>query len=184
MEVAMSENFPAIDTLVDFVTGKKIPNIGSEENRQAVERFLVDSKGYAKDDIKVDVAIEVLAGGKPYRSAVDLAIRLEGLYVMLIKCVAGSMGSWEREIIAAARLLQDYQIPYAVVSDGSGALIMNTITGKRVAKGLDAIPSRDKAATEIASIQLQPYPEDRLEREKIIFRSYDTMNVNVRRDNA
>jgi hypothetical protein len=181
----MSEILPATETLVDFITGKKIPNIGSEENRQAVERFLVESKGYGKDDIEVDVAIEVLAGGTPYRSAVDLAIRLdEGLYFMLIKCVAGSMGSWEREIIAASRLLKDYQIPYAVVSDGSGALILNTLTGKRIAKGMDAIPSRDKAVTEIRSIQLQPYPEDRLEREKIIFRSYDTMNVNVIRDNT
>ncbi len=180
----MSQSFSSTDTLVDFITGKKIPDIGSEANRQAVERFLVESKGYSKADIDVDLPIEILAGGKPYRSRVDLAVRVDTFYFMLIKCVAGSMGSWEREIIAAARLLKDYQIPYAAVSDGTGALIMNTVTGRRVSRGLEAIPSRDEAATEIETLQLQPYPEDRMEREKIIFRSYDTMNVNVSRDNG
>lgn len=177
----MSAIVPSGNTLNDFITGKEIPDIGSEQNRQAVERFLVETKGYARDDIDVDLEIEILAGGKPYRSKIDLAVKAGGICFMVMKCVAGSMGSWEREIIAAARLLKDYQIPYAVVSDGVDALVMDTVTGKRASRGLDAIPSKDKAAMEMGSIQLQPYPEDRLEREKIIFRSYDTMNVNVNR---
>jgi hypothetical protein len=30
-------------------------------------------------------------------------------------------------------------------------------------------------------VRLQPFPKERLERERIIFRSYDEMNVNVQR---
>ena len=33
-------------TLIDFITGRETPNIGAEENRQVVERFLVEQKGY------------------------------------------------------------------------------------------------------------------------------------------
>ena len=34
------------DTLVDYITGKTVANVGAEANRQAVERFLVQKKGY------------------------------------------------------------------------------------------------------------------------------------------
>ena len=30
--------------ITDFVTGKDVPNIGAEENRQVVERFLIEQK--------------------------------------------------------------------------------------------------------------------------------------------
>ena len=44
-------------TLVDFVTGREVPNIGAEENRQAVERLLVEQKGYDREEIEVEVPI-------------------------------------------------------------------------------------------------------------------------------
>jgi hypothetical protein len=182
MELRVSEVSHSINTLVDFITGREIPNIGAEENRQAVERFLVEAKGYAKEDIEVDVDIEMLVAGRPYSSRIDLVAKVDGIRFMAFKCVAGSLGSWEREIIAAARLLEGYQIPYAVVSDGKSALVMDTVSGKRAGEGLAAIPSKDKAIMELKTIPLQPYPEERLEREKIIFRSYDMMKMNIIRD--
>ena len=36
------------EMIADFITGKQIPLIGSEENRQAVCRFLVEKKGFKK----------------------------------------------------------------------------------------------------------------------------------------
>jgi cyanate lyase len=59
---------------------------------------------------------------------------------------------------------------------------MDTVSGKRAGEGLAAIPSKDKAIMELKTIPLQPYPEERLEREKIIFRSYDMMKMNIIRD--
>ena len=40
--------------ITDFVTGKEIPNVGAEENRQMVARFLVKEKGFSKEDIEID----------------------------------------------------------------------------------------------------------------------------------
>ena len=34
----------------------------------------------------------------------------------------------------------------------------------------------------LKSYELQPFPEERREREKLIFRTYDSMNVNVQRN--
>lgn len=168
--------------ITDFVTGEKIPDVGAEANRQMVEKVLVTEKGYAKKDIEVNAPIEVTIGDEPYRSSVDLVVSVHGKRYMAIKCAPGSLGSREREIVSAARLLDEYQIPVSVVSDGKTAMVLDTVSGKKIGEGLDAIPSK-KALQEMAkSFKLQPVAEKRLDREKLIFRSYDSMNVNVGRN--
>ncbi len=169
--------------ITDFVTGREVPNIGAEENRQAVAQYLVNEKGYLKDDIEVDVKIELTIAGEPYDSQVDLAVRVSGgrLQIMAIKCAAGSLGSREREIVAAARLLENYQIPYAVVSDGKTAIVLDTVSGKKTGAGMAAIPSKEAAVNMLDSYQPISLPVDRREREKLIFRTYDSENVNVQR---
>ncbi|HDM75422.1 MAG TPA: hypothetical protein ENG51_03015, partial [Deltaproteobacteria bacterium] len=138
--------------------------------------------GYTKKDIEVDAPLEVTIGNEPYRSSVDLVISVDGTRYMVIKCAPGSLGSREREIVSAARLLDEYQIPVSVVSDGKTAVVLDSVSGKKIGEGLDAIPSK-KALQETAnSLELQPLPEKRLDREKLIFRSYDSMNVNVGRN--
>lgn len=175
----MPEDKEFNDTLVDFITGREVPHIGAESNRQAVERFLVEEKGYAKTDIQVDAPIEINVDGEPYSSTIDLLVGLKGKKVMAVRCVAGSLGSWEREILSAARLLAPYQIPRAIVSDGSKAIVLDTVTGKTMGGEMADIPSKSAAAELVEDTNLQPYPEERVAREKIIFRSYDLMKVNV-----
>ena len=113
--------------ITDFVTGREVPNVGAEENRQAVEKLLVEDKGSLKEEIKVDGDIDITVGGEPYQSQVDLVVGVDGgtMPFMVIKCAAGSLGSREREIVAAARLLDEYQVPCAVVSDGKTAAVLD-----------------------------------------------------------
>ena len=178
----MIDKGKTFNTIIDFITGKETPEIGSEANRQKVERLLVADKGFAKRDIEVDADIEIVVGGEVYRSQIDLVVTVEEKKFMVIKCVAASLGSWEREILSAARLLDRYQIPLAVVSDGKTAIVLDTLGSKKVGEGLGAIPSKDEAKKVLATLTLSPLPEKRREQEKIIFRSYDSMNVNVRRN--
>ena len=168
--------------IIDFVTEKEIPNVGAEENRQAVERILVDEKGYSKKDIAVDVDLELTVAGEPYRSQIDLVVSLESNRFMAIKCAAASLGSREREILAAARLLEENQLPFSVVSDGKTAIVLDTVSGKKLGEGLNAIPSKAQARKKLKAITLLPFPKERREREKLIFRSFDSMNVNVGRN--
>jgi hypothetical protein len=180
----MSNTLKPYETLIDAVTGKEIPNIGAEENRQAVARFLLEKKGYLTKDIEVDVAITMIVAGEPYRSSVDLVVSADGgkTRFMAFKCAAGSLGSREREIVAAARLLYHYQIPFSVVSDGKSAVVLDTVAGKKVGEGLDSIFSKEEAFEKLQSLELQPFPQDRLKRERLIFRTYDIENVNVQRN--
>ena len=101
---------------------------------------------------------------------------------MAIKCAAASLGSREREILAAARLLGENQLPFSVVSDGKTAIVLDTVSGKKLGQGLIAIPSKEEAQEKLKAIKPLPFPKEKREREKLIFRSYDSMNVNVSRN--
>lgn len=170
--------------ITDFVTGKEIPNVGAEENRQMVAQFLVAEKGFSKADIEADVDIELTVAGELYRSQIDLVVSIDGgaTRFMAIKCAAASLGSREREILAASRLLDENQLPFSVVSDGKTAIVLDTVSGKKLGEGLNAIPSKGEAREKLKTLQLRPFPKEKLEREKLIFRSYDSMNVNVSRN--
>jgi hypothetical protein len=181
----MSATIKPYEFVIDYVTGKEIPNIGAEENRQSVARFLVEEKGFLKEDIEIDVDIEMTIDGQIYKSQIDLILSVNDgkTRFMAIKCAAGSLGSREREIVAAARLLdQNYQIPFAAVSDGKTAIVLESISGKKVGEGMDAIHSKKEAIAMMASFVRVPFPQKRLERERLIFRTYDSQNVNVQRN--
>ncbi|WP_319522077.1 type I restriction enzyme HsdR N-terminal domain-containing protein [uncultured Desulfosarcina sp.] len=168
------------DIIVDFITGQSVPHVGPEINRQRVERYLVEEKGYRREEILVDAPIAVDIDGETYRSTVDLVVRIDERPLIAVKCAAGSLGSREREIVSAARLLAASPLPIAVVSDGSDATVLDGGSGKKTGSGMTAIPSRDEAIDMTRAEPLPPVPADRLAREKLVFRSYDSMNVNVR----
>ena len=167
--------------LNDFITGKEVPNIGAEENRQKVERLLVEKKGYGKDDIEVDADLRFTIEDEEIRSQVDLVVRVLDKRFMVLRCVPGSLGSRHRETLASARLLDVYQVPFSVVTDGKDADVLDTVTGEVIGQGMNAIPSKEEGMKHLEDTVLQPLPQERLERQRIIFRSYDEMNINVQR---
>jgi len=171
-------------TLTDYITGREVPNVGAEENRQAIERYLVEEKGFAREEIDVDVDLELTIKGDVYRSQLDLVVSGDGgdHAAMVVKCCAGSLASRQREVISAARLLKDYQLPFAVVSDAKSAIVLDTISGTVLGNGLKAIPSKAEIQIKMKSARLVPLPAARREKEKLIFRTYDRDNVNVGRN--
>jgi len=167
------------NTITDYITGQPVKNIGPEASRQIFEKFLVQDKGWAKEDIKVNEKIIVQFKGKDYISKIDLIVFCNDKAFMAVTCVAGSIGSYEREILSGARLIFDYQIPFAVSTDAMDAIIMNTLSGKKFGQGLNAIPSREKAFEMIKSLEYQPYDENKKEREMIIYRSFNMEKINI-----
>ncbi len=165
--------------LIDFVTGKPVADIGAEANRQAVERYLVEDKGYLKSDIAVDYGIEFPVAGEVYRARIDLVVSVDGRQVMVIKCAAGSLDSRQKEVVSAARVLGEYRIPFSIASDGQTAIIYDAVSGKKIGEGLEKIPSPDAARAQLRQFTPVEATADRMERDRLVFRSYDSMNVNV-----
>lgn len=165
--------------ITDYITGQSVKNIGPEASRQIFEKFLVQDKGWAKEDIKVNEKIIVQFKGKDYISKIDLIVFCNDKAFMAVTCVAGSIGSYEREILSGARLIFDYQIPFAVSTDARDAIIMDTLSGKKFDQGLNAIPSREKAFEMVKSLEYQPFDENKKEREMIIYRSFNMEKINI-----
>ncbi|MBF0211158.1 MAG: type I restriction enzyme HsdR N-terminal domain-containing protein [Desulfamplus sp.] len=171
-------------TLIDYITGKMVPDVGAEGSRQLFEKFLVENRGYDRADILVDVPIKVMFKGDEYVSTVDLIILCNQKPIMAARCVAGSLGSYEREILAASRLVYtDLQIPFSVSTNGKDALVRDVISGKPICKpngdkyeieeGLEAVLSKSDAMKLLDSFEYLPFDPKKKEREMIIFRSYD-----------
>ena len=156
------------------------PISGRRKNRQAVERFLVEQKGFDRDDIAVDAPIELNIAGEVYRSRIDLVVRVAGKRFMCIKCAAGSLGS--RGAGDRCRSPASGPLPDPLCRglrwkdrprDG------DRLRKKRSARGLTAIPAKDEAhAAPGRHAPLPPSPRSGATGESLIFRSYDSMDVN------
>ena len=161
------------DILIDYITGKPVPDVGAEGSRQLFEKILVDVKGFSKQEIRVDEPITVTFQGQPYHSTLDLVVFCEDQPFMAVRCIAGSLGSYEREILAGARLIYEHQIPFSVSTNGMDALVREVITGKPAGEGMDAVPTRQWAVEHLRTMEKQTFPEKKKEREMILFRSYN-----------
>lgn len=180
----MADTLKPYRMIEDFITGRQVPEVGPESNRQAIERLLVTEKGYAKNDVAVDVPIEFSVGGQRYASQLDLVVSLDAgaTPVMVIKCVAGSLGSCEREVLSSARVFDPRrQVPLAVVSDGKTAVVLDTVSGRKIGEDLASIPEKSAAQGLLETAPRPACPAARLERERLIFRTYDCEYVNVAR---
>ncbi len=167
-----------MEQINDFITGKKIDIIGPEISRQEFEKFLVQTKGYDKTEIRVDEPITVRFKDEEYSSSIDLIVLCRDRAVMAVTCVAGSIGSYEREILAGARLVYDDQIPLAVSTDARDAVIMDTLTGQTIGQGLDAVPSKEEAEKLLEGHTGEPLDPERIKGEMIIFRSFNLEKIN------
>lgn len=161
-------------TLVDFVTGEKVPDTLAERIRQKTERFLVENKGYSKDDIEVGKEFETDVGSETIKSKADLIIRLGGKGIMVIKCIYGALMTGERLVLSYARLLEPYQIPFAVVTNGENTNVFGTVSGQVLDGGPEAIPSKDDL--NIEEIEFIKFPEDKIEMEKRVLAAFELID--------
>lgn len=176
-KVHLGEKRMYCQILQDYITGKDVPNTGPEEQRQAVEKFLVEEKGCPKEAVRVDFPLTLHLGEEVHDTKLDLVVFAGDIPLMVVKCVAGSLDSWVRETVAAARILTpSHQLPFAVVSDGVTALVHDGISGKILGEGLAAIPSWKALCAWAAENPSVPLPADRVHRQKLVFRTYDILN--------
>jgi hypothetical protein len=143
--------------------------------RTMVKDHLMFEKGYADGDIETDRVFEIAAGDAKEKTSVDYLITLGGRRFMVIKCSPGALESRERHLISFARVVETYQIPFALVTDGNKARLLDVVKGKFLSEGFDSIPSKTQALAMIASMNFYPYPEGKVEREKRILLAFDSI---------
>ena len=166
----------------DFITGREITDTDDECYRQKLARFLVEVKGYEKGDIGPKRRIEMEIEGKRVLSMVDFVVSVEGRPFMVIKYGPGSLVTRERPALAAARVLEDYQIPLTVVTNGEDAEILDTVSGKVLSTGIKAITDKATAIESFRKITPARLSANQVETEKRILSAYDYLEHDLECD--
>jgi len=160
--------------LADYITGETLKDTHDERYRQRLARLLVESKGYRKADIIPRFPLPVSAGEhKRALIRVDFKVSLSGRTCMIIKYGPGSLVTRHRPALASTKLLESYQIPYVVVTNGETADILAGATGKRISSGLESIPSRTELGQLTANRIFDGISRERAEMESRILYAYE-----------
>jgi hypothetical protein len=133
-----------LGTLSDFLTGEALDDTLDERYRQKIARWLVEQKRYGLQEIEPRRNLLLQAGHRRAVIKIDFVVRMAGRVGMVIRFGPGSLVSRERPALAVSRLLEAYQIPIAVVTNGEDAEVLAAGSGRILGRGLDAIPSRSE----------------------------------------
>ncbi len=159
----------------DFITGKEILDTDDERMRQKIARFLVEVKGYSREDIEVKREIELICVNEKAVSIVDFVVKISNKRFIVIRYGPGSLVTRERAALAAARILETYQIPLTIVTNGEEAEILDTITGDVISTGLQSIPSKAHAQEQIETMHFKDLSPKKVEAEKRILFAFDAL---------
>ncbi|MBF0525301.1 MAG: type I restriction enzyme HsdR N-terminal domain-containing protein [Deltaproteobacteria bacterium] len=163
------------ETIIDFLTGREFPDSDDEQIRQRLERLLIEEKGYGRDEAAVGVAIDLSMDGRVEAAEAHLVIKLGGRQGMVIQCARGSMVTRHREALSLARLIGPVVIPFAAVTNGRDAEVLDTATGSVIAAGLAALPDRVTLMKYLAGVPEMEIDEKRRLKEKRILAAFSTL---------
>ncbi|MGB9822859.1 type I restriction enzyme HsdR N-terminal domain-containing protein [Thermodesulfovibrio sp.] len=134
-------------------------------------QYLIE-RGYTLDNIELNRGYEVVVSEKEkFITSVDILIRLQEKVLYAIKCTPASIESWERFMLAFCRVVEPYQIPFAMVTDGRQGRLINILTGE-VKETMDIPKKEDLFAS---SLKFMPYPSEKLPKEKRILYAFDAI---------
>jgi len=160
------------ETVRDFLTGRLLPYSDDEYIRQDLERLLLEDKGFPAGTIKINHVFDFELDGESHQARLDLLIHVEDRPYMAVKCSRGSLVTREREALAASRLACEPPVPVTVVTNGEGAEVLDTRSGRVICRGLAAIPDAVKAKAESGDMLYYTLPEEKLEKERRIILAY------------
>jgi hypothetical protein len=149
--------------------------------KQKVWEILTKGKKFNPDEIEIDPEFKLTLRDCEFAVSVDFIVNCPSASFMVIRC-ATAMESWERYVISFARVIKDYQIPYAVVTDGDKARIIDVLTGSLVSESLSGLFNRQEALEKMMDFKKTPCPSNRLEREKRIVYAFEGIKCPVRKD--
>jgi len=160
-------------TLRDYLSGEEIDETTFEEFRQLLAKLLVEEKGYPKDRLKAKVLLTYRVDGEDYERPVDYVLYDEqGKPVFIIMFCAGNVGTFERETVCAARLIEGGPVPYALVTDTMDAVLMDVKSGESIARGMNAVPDYADLLTMVAKSDMKHLTDEQREKQTRVFHTY------------
>jgi len=143
--------------------------------KQKILEFLVKEKQFKPEEIETDPKFKLTLGDHETTVSIDFVINLPSASLMVIQCSSGCLEAWERYVTSFARVVKDHQIPYAAVTDGEKALIIDVLAGKLIGKSLSNLFTREEALNKIKDFKKIPCPANRIEKEKRIVYAFESI---------
>ena len=169
----MNGHHLVLGELVDFLSGKTVPDTHDERYLQKVARFMVERKGYDKQDLQPRCDLRLRAGRKCAIVPVDFVVGLQNHDAMIIKYGPGSLVTRRRPAMAASRLWAPYQIPIAVITNGEDAEILDGSSGRLLGTGFGSIPGRAQLLQIVSGHSFETISEERREMESRIMFAFE-----------
>ena len=166
----------------DFITGREITDTDDERYRQKLARLLVEGKSYSKEDIEGKRRIEMIIDDKKVLSMVDFVVKVDGKSFLVIRYGTGSLVTRERPALAIARILEEYPVPFTLVTNGEDAELLDTVTGEVIGTGMDSIPDKNSVTVWMKKIELQHLSSIQADAEKRILSAYDWLEHSLECD--
>lgn len=151
METKSNPHHLVLGKLNDFLTDAVFPDTFDERYRQKIAKKLVMDNGFNKSDIIHNIPLHVFAGEKKASLKVDFLIRFENKTIVLIKYAPGSLVTRRLSTLALSRIIEPYQIPIVVVTNGEDAEIIDGSTGNVIFVGLENLPDKKMIKERISS---------------------------------
>jgi len=148
--------------------------------RMKVWDILTKEKGFPKEDIEVDPEFELKLSDGTIKVSIDFLIKNLGLNLMIIRCSPTSIESWERYILAFARVVKEYQIPFAIVTDGERARIIDVLNNRLIGESVKDIPSKENLLNSMSVFKRIPFSPEKLEREKRIVYAFEGVKCEIK----
>lgn len=141
--------------------------------KQQVWEILTTEKHFDPQEIVIDPEFILKMSSCEAAVGIDFIINLPEASLIVIKCSPTAIESWERYTISFARVVKDYQIPYAMVTDGEKARIFDVITGSLIGENIHKLFNRQEAIEIMKDFKKLPCPSRRLEKEKRIAYAFE-----------
>lgn len=155
-----------------------LEHIKTEGAKEIVWEILINNKGLKPEDIKIDPSFNIKMKDCEAVLKLDYLIVLNSYYLLIIKC-SPSIESWERYIKAVARISTDYQIPFAMVTNGFNAKIIDIITDKVIGNNINELFNRKEALEYTKTFKKISFPVEKSEKEKRIAYAFEGIKCKI-----
>jgi hypothetical protein len=141
--------------------------------KQIVYDKLIKEKGFYEDEIAIEPRFGLAFNDCEATVSMDFIISLLSTSFAVIRCANSGLEFWERYVTAFARAVKDYQIPFAMVTNGYESKIIDVLSGTSEGEDMEHFYTRRQAVIIMKDFKRIPCPEKRLERERRIIYAFE-----------
>jgi hypothetical protein len=141
--------------------------------KQVVWTILTEAKGFDPEEIEIEPKFELALSDCEGTVGIDFVINLPAGTFAVIRCANSGLEFWERYVTAFGRAVKDYQIPFAMVTNGDDAKIISVLSGALVGEKMTDFYTRQEAMNIMKDFKKVPCPEKTLEKAKRIIYAFE-----------